>query len=603
MKKKYLFSILASIIMMFSICMNVSVKTPLPLQANAVTDVSNLNPVDSTYAFIKSVEGYSPECFWDVSQWTIGYGNKCPYTHTSNGVRGQKGGHTISEAEARSLFSSKLSGYVNILKSNCSGLSMTQNQFDALLSATYNHGNVLAGGCKSCGYKKMPLVQYLKGEISKSQAIENYYVWCINAGTADEKGLRNRRKKEADLFFSGVSNSSCNCSESYAGTYIVSTNSSNLVMRSEHSTNGSVITSIPKGTEVTVTKADGNWAHVNWNGNSGYCSMSYLTKKENPNPPKIELTSPNPIISTINSTTLKLNWTASSNATSYRIDRRKSGADAYETIATTSDTTYTDTGLEENTKYWYRVYAVSGSDRSSEKNSVSGTTYILTSPTPTISTLSSSSLKLTWTADTNATSYRIDRRKSGADAYETIATTSDTTYTDTGLEANTKYWYRVYSVADYRSSEKNSVSGTTDSISTNCNIKLYDEGHCIANIQVKSGTKLDEFLLPTMSQNGYEFEGWYTSETGGIKYSIGSVVPDSTELNLYARWTKSEIKGDINDDSKLNVSDVVLLQKWLLGVPDTKINNWKSADLYEDGRLDAFDMIEMRKLIINSLSA
>ncbi|MDE5557541.1 MAG: RICIN domain-containing protein [Ruminococcus sp.] len=194
MKNKRLFSFVTAIVVMFSICMALPMKISVPLQADAAIDVSNLNPVDSTYTFIKSVEGYSSQCFWDVKQWTIGYGNKCPYTHTSNGVRGQKGGHTISEAEARNLFSTKLSGYVNTLKSNCSGLAMTQNQFDALLSATYNHGNV-----NSC-----PLKYYLQGKLTESEAREQYYVWCINAGTADETGLRNRRKKEANLFFSSV---------------------------------------------------------------------------------------------------------------------------------------------------------------------------------------------------------------------------------------------------------------------------------------------------------------------------------------------------------------------------------------------------------------
>ncbi|MDE6789199.1 MAG: glycoside hydrolase family protein, partial [Ruminococcus sp.] len=124
-----------AVVMVISFVMLIGV---IPNFSVSAEDVSNLQPVDSTYAFIKSLEGYSSECFWDVAQWTIGYGNKCPYTHTSNGIRGQKGGHTISEAQARELFSSKLSGYVSTLKSNCKGLSMTQNQFDALLSATYN---------------------------------------------------------------------------------------------------------------------------------------------------------------------------------------------------------------------------------------------------------------------------------------------------------------------------------------------------------------------------------------------------------------------------------------------------------------------------------
>ena len=62
----------------------------------------------------------------------------------------------------------------------------------------------------------------------------------------------------------------------------------------------------------------------------------------------------------------------------------------------------------------------------------------------------------------------------------------------------------------------------------------------------------------------------------------------------------------INFDGYFNVSDVVLLQKWLLGMSNTELANWKAADLCEDGKLDVFDMIEMRKLLIqnnNSLSA
>lgn len=40
-----------------------------------------------------------------------------------------------------------------------------------------------------------------------------------------------------------------------------------------------------------------------------------------------------------------------------------------------------------------------------------------------------------------------------------------------------------------------------------------------------------------------------------------------------------------------------MLQKWLLGSGELK--NWQNADLCEDGRIDVFDMIEMRKLITN----
>ncbi|MEE0930905.1 MAG: cohesin domain-containing protein [Acutalibacteraceae bacterium] len=75
----------------------------------------------------------------------------------------------------------------------------------------------------------------------------------------------------------------CTCSEDYAGDYIVNTNSQPLTMRSGHGTGYGIVTSIPKGSQVYVSKSDGNWAHVEWNGYNGYCSMSYLKKIENKN--------------------------------------------------------------------------------------------------------------------------------------------------------------------------------------------------------------------------------------------------------------------------------------------------------------------------------
>lgn len=71
----------------------------------------------------------------------------------------------------------------------------------------------------------------------------------------------------------------CSCTESYAGEYVCTTTSSNLIIRSTHGTSGNLGT-IPPGATVTVTKANGEWAHVEYNGVSGYASMAYLQKKE-----------------------------------------------------------------------------------------------------------------------------------------------------------------------------------------------------------------------------------------------------------------------------------------------------------------------------------
>lgn len=60
-----------------------------------------------------------------------------------------------------------------------------------------------------------------------------------------------------------------------------------------------------------------------------------------------------------------------------------------------------------------------------------------------------------------------------------------------------------------------------------------------------------------------------------------------------------EGSGDVDGDGEFNVADVVLLQKWLLAVPDAYLPCWQAADLCKDGRLDVFDLCLMKRKLIN----
>ena len=71
-------------------------------------------------------------------------------------------------------------------------------------------------------------------------------------------------------------------------------------------------------------------------------------------------------------------------------------------------------------------------------------------------------------------------------------------------------------------------------------------------------------------------------------------------------YTESEtvrdrVRGDVNADGTFNVADLVLLQKWLLAVPGTQLADWKAGDLCEDGGLDTFDLVSMRRLIVGNM--
>lgn len=57
-----------------------------------------------------------------------------------------------------------------------------------------------------------------------------------------------------------------------------------------------------------------------------------------------------------------------------------------------------------------------------------------------------------------------------------------------------------------------------------------------------------------------------------------------------------KIIGDVNADSKFTVADLVMLEKYLLGTGT--LTDWQAGDLYNNGIIDVYDMIEMRKEII-----
>lgn len=54
--------------------------------------------------------------------------------------------------------------------------------------------------------------------------------------------------------------------------------------------------------------------------------------------------------------------------------------------------------------------------------------------------------------------------------------------------------------------------------------------------------------------------------------------------------------GDVNDDGRFDIFDIIAIQKYLLKTDSLK--NWKSGDLCLDGRINIFDLCIMKRLII-----
>ena len=89
---------------------------------------------------------------------------------------------------------------------------------------------------------------------------------------------------------------------------------------------------------------------------------------------------------------------------------------------------------------------------------------------------------------------------------------------------------------------------------------------------------------------------------GAVDYiQISSSAVDEPSISYSGREEPDDtaLRGDVNGDKEFNVADLVALQNWLLAKPNSELVNWQAGDLCEDGIVNVFDMIMMRKLLLN----
>lgn len=72
---------------------------------------------------------------------------------------------------------------------------------------------------------------------------------------------------------------------------------------------------------------------------------------------------------------------------------------------------------------------------------------------------------------------------------------------------------------------------------------------------------------------------------------------DST-LVYFMVYDPNKLQGDVNADGEFTISDIVLLQRWILAESDVELADWKAADLCADDRLDVFDLCLMKRMLI-----
>lgn len=68
---------------------------------------------------------------------------------------------------------------------------------------------------------------------------------------------------------------------------------------------------------------------------------------------------------------------------------------------------------------------------------------------------------------------------------------------------------------------------------------------------------------------------------------------------IFGEMPDEDEKGDVNGDGEFGTADLVLFQRWLLGDKTAELKNWEAADLCQDNRLDVYDLVLMRKAVVN----
>lgn len=222
---------------------------------------------------------------------------------------------------------------------------------------------------------------------------------------------------------------------------------------------------------------------TNTGGNSTWSNQASATTNT---PPATIPVAPSNLVATANgSSVINLTWIDNaSNETSYVLQRSLSSAGGFAAIATvgSNSTSYSNTGLNSSTTYYYRVQSVNNAGVSAWSNTANATTVALPPLTipaaPTnLSAIAAgcNQINLNWTDNSNnETAFEISRATSLNGTYVSIATlgANSSAYTNTQLRRNRAYYYRVRALNTAGSSAwSNKANAIT---SCNAGLKMID---------------------------------------------------------------------------------------------------------------------------------
>lgn len=344
--------------------------------------------------------------------YTIGYGHYGPDVTKDM---------TITQAQADALFKQDIVKYETYVNNflNKYGLTITQRQFDALVSLTYNCGNIWVT------YDTFVLKTYLINGIEKYSHLEvmNAFRSWKRSGGRIVTGLVHRRMQEAAYFLDDET-MAVYCK----GRYKV--DNTTLNVRAGAGTNYDKIATLADGAEIEVTEINGYWGKYE----TGWVCLDYCT-----------LNFARATISSVTSdeTGVTVAWNEGSDAVKYLL-KRKDQTGNIQQIAEVTTTRYTDTNVVSGEQYSYYVYSVKEDGTVDEDTSDTTGISILYIAQPALSSVKNTTtgIKVKWNASVGAEAYCVLRKKDNG-SWKKLAVTKENSYIDTTAVSGTAYSYSV----------------------------------------------------------------------------------------------------------------------------------------------------------------
>jgi hypothetical protein len=179
----------------------------------------------------------------------------------------------------------------------------------------------------------------------------------------------------------------------------------------------------------------------------------------------------------INNTEIDLSWNSDSLAINYHLywnlTASWSGGSGWNFIeGDITGTSYQHTGLTPNTTYYYFLYDRNNTTTilTSNPGAAANATTLnvgtqLSTPSLSLSSVSSSEIDVTWTQISNNLGYTLQRSLDGTSGWSTVGNlgTNNNYDNDTGLTASTTYYYRVLAIGSgtYSNSNYSSIQSST----------------------------------------------------------------------------------------------------------------------------------------------